>query len=119
SQDPGPYVWGKLESERLALRLGEERGLQVKVVRPAAIIDSRHFDPPGRLGRRVGPVFVAVGSPRDQLAVVERSLAARTLAWLALHFDEAPETLQLVAPQPPAKRDPVTLLHRPHPEPTA
>jgi len=116
SQDRGPYVWGKLESERLALRLGEELGLQVKVVRPGAIIDSRHFDPPGRLGRRVGPVFVAVGSPRDQLAVVERSLAARTLAWLALHFDEAPETLHLVAPQPPTKRDLVTLLRRTNPD---
>src|SRR5207253_8417691 len=52
----------------------------------------------------------------DQLAVAERSLAARTLAWLALHFDEAPETLHLVAPQPPTKRDLVTLLRGTNPD---
>src|SRR5207248_362645 len=83
---------GKLESERLAVQLGAELGVQVKIARPGAIVDTRHFDPPGRLGKRLGPWFVAVGSPRDRVAVVERDLAARTLAWLALHFEDAPCT---------------------------
>ena len=112
----GPYVWGKLESERLALQLGTDLGLHVKVVRPGAIVDSANYDPPGRLGRRLGTWFVAVGSPSDRVAVVERRFAAGALAWLALHFTEAPETLHLVAPGPTTKRDLVAQLRLTNPD---
>jgi len=112
----GPYAWGKLESERLAVTLGRELGVAVKVVRPGPIVDYREFDPPGRLGRRVGPVFVAVGSPRDPVGVVDRAFAASTLAWLALHFSDAPTILHLVAPTVPTKRDLVDLLRRSNPD---
>jgi predicted dehydrogenase len=50
SRAAGPYVWGKLESERLVRRLGPELGLAVKVVRPGALVDYAEFEPPGRLG---------------------------------------------------------------------
>jgi predicted dehydrogenase/nucleoside-diphosphate-sugar epimerase len=114
-RERGPYAWGKLESERQALQLAAELGLQVKVVRPGAIIDSRHFDPPGRLGRRAGTLFIAVGSPRDRIGVVERSFAARTLAWLTLRFDEAPSVLHLLAPSLPTRRELVDRLRRANP----
>lgn len=100
----GPYVWGKLNSEKLANRLGEELGLEVKIVRPGAIVDYDAFEPPGRLGRRLGNLFVAVGNRRDTIGVVDLSFAARTLAWVFLHFQEAPDELNLLAPELPTRR---------------
>jgi predicted dehydrogenase/nucleoside-diphosphate-sugar epimerase len=104
SRGSGPYAWGKLESERIAQDLAAELGVGLRIVRPGAIIEERAFEPPGRLGRRIGNVFVAVGSPRDVLGVVDLDFVARTLAWIAEHFQEAPEVLNLVAPEQPTKR---------------
>jgi predicted dehydrogenase/nucleoside-diphosphate-sugar epimerase len=111
----GPYVWGKVESERLAIRLGEELGIAVKIVRPGAIIDRRAFDPPGRLGRRIGNLFVAVGAPSDRLGIVDREFAASALAWIVEHFDEAPPALNLLSPDLPEKRELVAALQRINP----
>ncbi|HEU4684023.1 MAG TPA: Gfo/Idh/MocA family oxidoreductase [Nitrospira sp.] len=109
SKGSGPYVWGKLESERRAVELGQELGISVKVIRPGALVDYQDFDPPGRLGKRVGNVFVAVGSPGDRLGVVDVAFAGRCLAWTADAWDEVPSPLNLLDPSLPAKRD---LLHR-------
>jgi nucleoside-diphosphate-sugar epimerase len=99
----GPYAWGKAESERVARSLGDRLGVQVRIVRPGAIVDGRCFDPPGKLGRRVGNVFVAIGRRSDALGTVDLRDAARLLAWMALSFDEAPEVLNLVDPDLPSK----------------
>jgi predicted dehydrogenase/nucleoside-diphosphate-sugar epimerase len=111
----GPYVWGKVESERLAVQLGHELDLAVKIVRPGAIIDRRAFDPPGRLGRRIGNLFVAVGAPSDRLGTVDRDFAASTLAWIVEHFDEAPPAINLLSPDLPEKRELVAALKRINP----
>ena len=105
----GPYVWGKLVSERLAVELGEKLGVDVSVVRPGAIVDNRRFNPPGRLGKRIGPAFVAVGPKRDEMGVVDLSFAASTLAWLATHPQESPSALNLLDPDLPTRR---TLVER-------
>lgn len=101
----GPYVWGKLESERLAVRVGAELGLDLRVVRPGPIVDASAFEAPGRLGKRLGNVFVAVGRPGHRLGVVEVGFAARTLTWMLGHMDDAPAVLNLVTPGLVAKRD--------------
>jgi nucleoside-diphosphate-sugar epimerase len=111
----GAYVWGKVESERLALRLGQELGIEVKIVRPGAIIDRRAFDPPGRLGRRIGNLFIAVGAPSDRLGTVDREFAASVLAWIVEHFDQAPPALNLLSPELPDKRELVAALQRINP----
>ncbi|HEX2780585.1 MAG TPA: Gfo/Idh/MocA family oxidoreductase [Gemmatimonadaceae bacterium] len=118
SRASGPYVWGKLESERLALRLGEELGVDVHVVRPGPIVDFMEFEPPGRLGKRIGNLFVAVGSPRQRLAVVEVRFAARMLAWLAANPGEAPRHLNLLAPEPVSKRQLIAMLRQRNPDVT-
>jgi predicted dehydrogenase/nucleoside-diphosphate-sugar epimerase len=115
SRAAGPYVWGKLESERLALGLGRELGVEVKVARPGAIVDYADFDPPGRLGKRVGPLFVAVGSGRDRLGVVELGFTAEALAWMAEHFEDAPAVVNLLAPELPTKRELVGRLRQANP----
>ncbi|MEJ7813499.1 MAG: Gfo/Idh/MocA family oxidoreductase, partial [Gemmatimonadaceae bacterium] len=112
----GPYVWGKLESERVAARLGRELGIEVKIVRPGALVDYRAFEPPGRLGKRLGNIFVAVGSPRESLGVVDVGFAARTIAWMARHFTEAPPMLNLLAPTLPSRRDLVKRLKGTNPD---
>jgi predicted dehydrogenase/nucleoside-diphosphate-sugar epimerase len=116
SRGSGPYVWGKLESERRAVSLGRDLGVEVKVVRPGAIVDYTAFDPPGRLGKRVGPFFVAVGSPGDKLGVVDLAFTTQVLAWIALHFDDAPAVLNLLAPELPRKRDLIRALRKTDPD---
>jgi predicted dehydrogenase/nucleoside-diphosphate-sugar epimerase len=116
SRAAGPYVWGKLESERRASVLGRELGVAVKVVRPGAIVDYEAFEPPGRLGKRLGPVFVAVGSPSERLGVVNLGMTSETLAWMAMHFDEAPATLNLLDPELPSKRELLRRLRQTNPD---
>ncbi|MGB4069144.1 MAG: Gfo/Idh/MocA family oxidoreductase, partial [Nitrospira sp.] len=45
SKGSGPYVWGKLESEKLAVQLGEDLGVSVKIARPGALVNYGDFDP--------------------------------------------------------------------------
>jgi len=116
SRGSGPYVWGKLESERLVRRLGAELGVDVKVMRPAAIVDYRDFDPPGRLGKRLGNFFVAVGSPGDKLGTVDLSFCARAITWAVDHFAEAPAVVNLVDPALPTKRMLVAALRKNNPD---
>jgi predicted dehydrogenase/nucleoside-diphosphate-sugar epimerase len=112
----GPYVWGKLESERVATDLARELGIRLRIVRPGAIIDDLEYEPPGRLGKRIGPIFVAVGSRRGRFGTVDRRFAADTLAWIVRHFDEAPAVLNLVDPEPPTRGDLVARLRRDNPD---
>ena len=112
----GPYVWGKVESERLAARLGAELGVDVRIVRPGALVDYGRFDPPGKLGRRIGNIFVAVGSPSDRLGVADVRFAGRAIAWMTTHFDAAPRVLNLLAPTLPTRRELLSHLRRSNPD---
>ena len=101
----GPYVWGKAESETLALRLGAELGVNVKIIRPGPLVDYAAFHPPGRLGREIGPIFVAVGPKRSALSVCDVSTAARVIRWYATQFADAPPLLNLVEAPPPTRHE--------------
>jgi predicted dehydrogenase/nucleoside-diphosphate-sugar epimerase len=116
SRGQGPYVWGKLESERLAVRLGAELGVEVKVVRPGALVDYEDLDPPGRLGKRLGNVFVAVGSPGHPMGVTDVRGCGDTLAWAVDHWGELPSAVNLLEPDLPTKRDLVRILKRQNPD---
>jgi predicted dehydrogenase/nucleoside-diphosphate-sugar epimerase len=112
----GPYVWGKLESEWLAVKLGQELGVSVKVVRPGALVNYPDFDPPGRLGKRLGNIFVAVGSPSDRLGVVDVGFAGRFLAWMVDSWDSVPGPLNLLDPISPTKRELLGHLRKANPD---
>jgi nucleoside-diphosphate-sugar epimerase len=118
SKGSGPYVWGKLESERLAVQLGKDLGVSVKVTRPGALVDYRDFDPPGRLGKRLGNFFVAVGSSSDRLGVVDVGFAGRFLAWMADSWDSVPSPLNLLDPVLPTKRELLNQLCKTNPDVT-
>jgi hypothetical protein len=81
----------------------------VKVVRPGALVNYADFDPPGRLGKRLGNFFVAVGAPGHRLGVADVSFCGRVLAWMVDNWSGAPERLNLLDPVLPTKRD---LLHQ-------
>jgi predicted dehydrogenase/nucleoside-diphosphate-sugar epimerase len=115
SRQSGPYIWGKLESERLAARLAEELGLGLKIVRPGPLLDYGVFDPPGRLGKRVGNLFVAVGSPGHTLGVVDVGFAANAITRLVLDPGASPDVLNLLEPRLPTKRELVDRLKQRNP----
>ncbi len=112
----GPYVWGKVESERLAERLGAELGIDVRIIRPGALVDYERFDPPGALGRRLGNIFIAVGRPSHPLPVVDVHFAAETIAWIVNNFASAPRVLNLLSPTLPSRRDLVARLRSTNPD---
>lgn len=116
SRTGGPYAWGKIESERLAVSRCAELGIELRIVRPSALVDYRQFDPPGLLGKRVGNIFVAVGMPGHQLGVVDVVFSAQTLAWMVRHFEAAPSVLNLFEPQLPTKRELLARLRRANPD---
>jgi nucleoside-diphosphate-sugar epimerase len=101
----GPYVWGKAESELLAQRIARESGLALKVIRPGPLVDYEAFHPPGRLGREVGPLFVAIGPKRGELSVCEVSTGARVVRHYAEEFESAPPVLNLVEAPAPTRRE--------------
>jgi predicted dehydrogenase/nucleoside-diphosphate-sugar epimerase len=116
SRSGGPYAWGKIESERLAVSRCKDLGIDLRVVRPSALVDYRHFDPPGLLGKRIGNIFVAVGVPGHKLGVVDVVFSAQTLAWMVRHFEEAPLVLNLFEPELPTKRELLVRLRRGNPD---
>lgn len=116
SRTGGPNAWGKIESERLAVARCKESGIDLRVVRPSALIDYRSFDPPGLLGRRLGNIFVAVGMPSHKLGVVDVVFSGQTLAWMVRHFDEAPLVLNLFEPELPTKQELLAHLRRMNPD---
>jgi nucleoside-diphosphate-sugar epimerase len=101
----GPYVWGKAESEILAQRLGAELGVPVKVIRPGPLVDYAEFQPPGRLGRELGPWFVAIGGKTTPLSVCDVGTAARVIRSYVEDFAAAPAVVNLVEAPPPTRRE--------------
>jgi predicted dehydrogenase/nucleoside-diphosphate-sugar epimerase len=114
-KDAGPYVWGKAQAERRARELGEELGVQVTILRPGALVDWRLLDPPGKLGRRLGNLFVAIGGRKDVLGVVDVRDAARIAVWTALNGARAPRVLNVVDPALPPKLHLVKQLRKANP----
>src|SRR6185295_3843352 len=92
----GPYVWGKAESEEMARALAAEHQLTMKILRPGPLVDFAAFQAPGRLGRELGPWFVAIGSRRSPLSVCDVQMMARVIRSYVEDFDAAPPLVNLV-----------------------
>jgi nucleoside-diphosphate-sugar epimerase len=116
SESRGPYVWGKAESERLARELGGKLGIGVRVVRPGPLVDYEAFDPPGRLGKEVGRIFVYVGSKRSRLSICDVRTAAKVIRAYAVGFDSMPAVLNLVEPKAPTRGELVSHLLKGRPD---
>lgn len=112
----GPYVWAKAEAERIAQELAGSHGFEVRTVRLGPLVDYRNFAPPGRLGREVGPLFVAVGGPGNELSVCDITTAAQVVRYMVADFDKAPAVLNLVEAPGPRRRDLVVRLRGGRPD---
>lgn len=99
----GPYVWGKAESEIVATTLGNELKIPVRIIRPGPLVDWSAYNPPGRLGREIGPLFVAFGPKHKPLSVCDVSTAARVVRSYLEDFEHAPVVLNLVEAPPPSR----------------
>jgi len=101
----GPYVWGKLEAERFAADAPRTHGIDVRIVRPGPLVDNAIFDAPGKLGRIIGRLFVAVGSPSATIPICDVARAGQLVAWTAVHFEQARHLVHAIDPVPATRRD--------------
>lgn len=111
----GPYVWAKAEAEALALERAAQ-GLEVRTIRLGPLVDFAEFTPPGRLGRDVARVFVAMGSRRKPLSVCDVRTAAAVIRDYAESFDDAAPMLNLLEVPPTTRGDLADRTRRNRPE---
>ena len=112
----GAYVWGKAESERIAADAPNTHGIDVRIVRPGALVSAAAYEPPGKLGRAVGGVYVAIGSGRATIPIADVEWAGELIAWIGLHFDEAPAMSHAINPLPATRKDLVARMRRVSPQ---
>ena len=84
-------------------------------MRPAPLIDAEAFEPPARLGRRIGGVFVAVGEPLETIPVCDLRRGAEMCAWAAAEFERAPAVIHAIDPTPATRGDLVRRLRAERP----
>jgi len=116
SEERGPYVWGKAESERLARELSEKLGIGIRVIRPGPLVDYNAFEPPGRLGREVGSTFVYIGSKESRISLCSVQTAASVIEKYVDEFDSMPPLLNLVEADSPTRGELVSRLLRMRPD---
>lgn len=106
----GPYVWGKAESERLAMELSQSLGIRIRIVRPGPLVDYSAFEPPGRLGREIGPFYIYIGSKKSRLSLCRIQTAAEVIREYVENFDNMPSILNLIEADSPTRAELVYLL---------
>jgi len=95
----GPYVWGKSLQEELVEREAPALGIDVRIIRPGALVDPRDPSLPGMMGRHLfGRWHLGLGRARLPIAVCDVTRCAEAIAWCATHFDAAPPLVNLFDP---------------------
>lgn len=112
----GPYVWAKAEAERMVRTLCDRHGIGHRQIRLGPLVDFDNFTPPGRLGREVGPLFVAMGLPGNRLSVCDVRTAANVIRHYVESFESAPAMLNLIEAKQPTRADLVARLRAARPD---
>jgi predicted dehydrogenase/nucleoside-diphosphate-sugar epimerase len=112
----GPYVWAKAEAEALAVERAAAGALDVRTVRLGPLVDFSDYTPPGRLGRDVSRVFVAMGSRGNALSVCDTRTAARVIRHYINEFEGSPAYVNLVEVPATTRGDLADRLRRTRPE---
>lgn len=106
----GSYVWAKSEAEKTVISMNDRIPGRFKVIRLGPLVDYGHFAPPGRLGRKFGNTFYAVGNPADRLTVCRIETASDVICRYVESFDDSPPVINVVEPEPPTRGHLVSLL---------
>jgi len=112
----GPYVWAKAEAEGLADERAATGTLEVRTIRLGPLVDFSDYTPPGRLGRDVARLFVAMGSRGNALSVCDTRTAARVIRYFADNFASAPACVNLVEVPATTRGDLADRLRKNRPE---
>jgi predicted dehydrogenase/nucleoside-diphosphate-sugar epimerase len=112
----GPYVWAKAEAECLALERAASGAVEVRTIRLGPLVDFADYTPPGRLGRDVSRLFVAMGSRGNELSVCDVRTAANVIRYTAENFDAAPAMVNLVEVPATTRGDLAARLRKTRPE---
>lgn len=99
----GPYVWAKAEAEHMAMDRAGAGGIDLRTVRLGPLVDYDDYTPPGRLGREVVRLFVAMGSRGKPLSVCSVRTAADVLCRYARDFESAPPLVNLLEVPSPTR----------------
>jgi nucleoside-diphosphate-sugar epimerase len=110
----GPYVWAKAEAEALATERAES--IQTKTLRLGPLVDYGSFAAPGRLGREVARLFVAVGKPSSALSVCDVGTAAAVIRHYVVEFETAPPCVNLLEVPAPTRGELVKRLRTVRPD---
>jgi nucleoside-diphosphate-sugar epimerase/predicted dehydrogenase len=105
----GPYVWAKAQAEHDVAAAGRDSKLQVRIIRPGPLVDFGAYEPPGRLGREIGPVFVAVGPRSGRLPLCDIHTAAKVIRAAVSDPHGTPPVINLVEPQAPSRDELLSL----------
>jgi len=111
----GPYVWAKAEAEKYVLEMQAILGLKAKIIRLGPLVDYSYFQPPGRLGKEVGSLFVVVGDKKSRISVCDVKLAVHIIGNYLEHFDALPDLLNVIEPDPHRRQELVDLIKRDRP----
>jgi nucleoside-diphosphate-sugar epimerase len=96
----GPYTWGKSRQEELVERDAPAFGIDVRIIRPGALVDADNPSLPGLMGRHLfGRWHLGLGRSRLPIAVCDVNRCASAIAWCATHFDAAPRVVNLFDPE--------------------
>ena len=93
------------EAEKIVDSLGKEYGIDVRTIRLGPLVDYVNYTPPGRLGREVGTLFVAMGSKKGKLSLCDVKTASNVIRSYLENFEDAPPILNLVEPEAPTRKE--------------
>ena len=69
------------------------------------LVDFSDYEPPGRLGRELGPVYVAVGPRSSRINLCDVGTAAQVIRATVQDIDAAPAIVNLVEPTAPTREE--------------
>lgn len=100
----GAYTWGKCLQEWLVERDAPKLGIEVRIVRPGALMDWRDPALPGLMGRRLfGRWHLGLGRPGLPIAVCDVESCADVIASCVRHFDRIPPVIHVFDPAVPTR----------------